>query len=102
MMAKRRPRRTEVEARRQMRENAERTRLLAEKALAELPPSVQEQRERAGSNAAWLEELAELAFATLPPDQQQTRKQAGSNAEWLRRLAERAQREVDARELQGE
>jgi hypothetical protein len=101
-MAKRRPTRTEIEARRQMRENAERTRLLAEKALADLPPSVRVQREQAGSNAAWLQELAEQAFAKLPPGQQEARRRAGSNAEWLRRLAEQAQHGADARKPHGE
>jgi hypothetical protein len=48
-----------------MRENTERTRRLAEKALAELPPSAREERERAGSNYAWLRQLAERAQADL-------------------------------------
>lgn len=62
---KKKPTKADIEARRKMRENAERTRRLAEKAFAELPPSSREARERAGSNSAWLRELAEKAQAEL-------------------------------------
>jgi hypothetical protein len=71
-MAKRK-RQTEDDRRRleRMRENTERTRGLAEQGLAELPPSVREARQRAGSNAAWLRELAEKAQAELDRREQQ-------------------------------
>ena len=62
-MAKRKPTKADLEARRRLRDNAERTRLLAEQALAKLPASVRAERERAGSNAAWLQLLAERAQA---------------------------------------
>lgn len=96
-MARKKPTKADAEARREMREHAERTRRLAEKALAELPPNVREQRDRAGSNAAWLHELAEQAFAKLPPEEQELRACAGSNAEWLRQLAEKAQADLETR-----
>jgi hypothetical protein len=64
-MAKKKPTKADFEARAQMRENAERTRLLAEQPLAKLPASVREERERAGSNHAWLRLLAERAQAEL-------------------------------------
>ena len=51
--------------RREARANADRLQELAEKALAKLPPSEREQRERAGSDAAWLRELAERAQTEL-------------------------------------
>jgi hypothetical protein len=64
-VARKRQTKADLEARRQMRENAERTRRLAEKALAELPESVRAEREQAGSNHAWLRQLAEKAQAEL-------------------------------------
>jgi len=44
-MAKKRPTKADLEARRQMRENAERTRRLAEKAQAELDRKEREQQQ---------------------------------------------------------
>ena len=51
-----RKRLTDADRRRldRMGANAERTRELAEKALAQLPEATRAERERAGSNAAWL------------------------------------------------
>lgn len=54
-----------------MRGNADRTRELAEKGLAELPESARAERERAGSNAAWLRVLAERAQADIDRRNQQ-------------------------------
>ena len=54
-----------------MRRNADRTRELAEKGLAELPESARAERERAGSNAEWLRALAERAQADLDRRNQQ-------------------------------
>ncbi len=64
-MGTKKPTEADLERRERMRENAERTRRLAEKALADLPESARAERDRAGSNHAWLRGLAEKAQAKL-------------------------------------
>jgi hypothetical protein len=85
-MGKKRPTKADLEARRQMVENAERTRRLAEKARAEL--------ERRGR------------WEPLPSVETQTpreaRRRMRENAERTRRLAEKAQLELDRRNTAGE
>jgi hypothetical protein len=55
----------ELEARRRMNANTERTRRLADEGLAKLPARACAERERAGSNHGWLRTLAEQAQAEL-------------------------------------
>jgi len=78
MAKKRKPTKADLDARRQMRENAERTRRLAEKAQAEL------------DGRSWQptnEEMTPL----------EARRKMVENAERTRRLAEKAQAELDRR-----
>jgi hypothetical protein len=82
MMAKRKPTKADLEARRQMIENAERTRRLAERGRAEL--------ERQGR---W--EPLPRSDEKLTP--RQARRQMLENAERTRRLAVKAQAELDRR-----
>ena len=58
------------------------------------------ERAQARQSAAWLRELAEKALAELPPSAREARARAGSNAAWLRGLAEKAQAELDRRKQQ--
>lgn len=81
-MAKRKPTKADLEARRQMIENAERTRRLAERGRAEL--------ERQGR---W--EPLPRSDEKLTP--RQARRQMLENAERTRRLAVKAQAELDRR-----
>ena len=64
-MAKKKTTKADLEGRRQLRENAERTRRLAEKAQADLERARGRPIERPSSNADWLRELAENAQAEL-------------------------------------
>jgi hypothetical protein len=68
-MAKRKPTKADLEARAQMRRNADRLRELADKGLADL------ERKRRGP----------------------VRRPGLTNAEWLRELAEQGKRDLDAR-----
>jgi hypothetical protein len=82
-MAKKKPTKADLEARRTMVENAERTRRLAERARDEL--------QRQGR------------WEPIPPSEEpltprEARRQMIENAERTRRLAERAQAELDARQ----
>jgi colicin import membrane protein len=79
-MAKKRPTKADLEARRQMVENAERTRRLAERGRAEL--------ERQGR---W--EPMHRGDEKLTPREE--RRRMRENAERTRRLAEKAQAELD-------
>jgi hypothetical protein len=81
-MATRKPTKADLEARRQMLENAERTRRLAERGRAEL--------ERQGR---W--EPLPRSDEKLTP--REARRQMLENAERTRRLAEKAQAELDRR-----
>jgi hypothetical protein len=81
-MRKKRPTKADLEARRQMRENAERTRKLAEKAQAEL-----DRRNPGQSVSPKVERLTP----------REARQRMRENAERTRRLAEKAQAELDAR-----
>ncbi len=82
MEKKRKPTKADLEARRQMRENAARTRGLAEEALAKLGRPLE--------TATYGQDL--------PPHE--ARRQMRENAERTRRLAEKAQAELDRREQQ--
>jgi hypothetical protein len=82
MEKKRKPTKADLEARRQMRENAARTRRLAEKAQAELD------RRNPQRSAPTTE-------ARLTP--REARRRMRENAERTRRLAEKAQAALDAR-----
>jgi hypothetical protein len=64
-MAKKKLTTADLEARRQMRENAERTRKLAERAVADIERVRGKPIRRPTSNAEWLRELAEKAQAEL-------------------------------------
>ncbi len=79
-MAKKRPTKADLEARRQMVENAERTRRLAERGRAEL--------ERQGR---W--DPMPASEDTLTP--REARRRMRENADRTRRLAEKAQAELD-------
>jgi hypothetical protein len=81
-MRKKRPTKADLEARRQMRENAERTRKLAEKAQAELDRRNPRQP-------------ASPTVERLTP--REARRRMRENAERTRQLAEKAQAELDAR-----
>jgi hypothetical protein len=85
MARKRKPTKADLEARRQMRENAERTRWVAEKAQAELD------RRNPQPTMTGYEE-------SLPPHE--SRRRMRENAERTRRLAEKAQAELDRRHAQ--
>lgn len=85
MAKKKRPTKADLEARRQMRENAERTRMLAERGKADLQrrglwPSVTSAGEKLTSR--------------------EERRRMRENAERTRRLAEKAQAELDRRNEQ--
>jgi hypothetical protein len=82
MKRKRRPTKADLEARSQMRENAERTRRLAEKAQTELD------RRNPRQSAPRAEE---------PLSPREARRRMRENAERTRLLAEKAQAELDAR-----
>lgn len=56
------------------------------------------EREQARHSAAWLRKLAERGLAELPPSARNVRERAGSNSAWLRELAVSAQAELDLRE----
>jgi hypothetical protein len=79
---KRKPTKADLEARRRMRENAERTRLLAVRAQAELDGRDPD---------------LEVARAQEPRTARERRRQMRENAERTRRLAEKAQAELDRR-----
>jgi len=83
---KRKPTKADLEARRRMRENAERTRLLAVRAQAELD----------GRDP----DLA-VAQDQEPRTARERRRQMRENAERTRRLAETAQAELDRRREAG-
>jgi hypothetical protein len=82
MARKKRPTEADLEARRQMRENAERTRRLAEKAQDELDRRNPQQS-------------VPTAVERVSP--REARRRMRENAERTRQLAEKAQAELDAR-----
>jgi hypothetical protein len=82
MARKRKVTKADLDARRRMRENAERTRRLAERAQAEL-------------DARNPQQSGPIAVEPLSP--REARRRMRENAERTRRLAEKAQAELDAR-----